>query len=94
MQPTRIARTWERPGNWGLDNLEGWPRIGNPFLAIKKYPEKRNPRYVPPEEDFWQVYEAAEGQDRVMLLAFLHLGARRSEVFNLQWSDIDLRATG
>ncbi len=80
-----LATAWK----WGLDNLEGWPRIENPFLSIKKYPEKRNPRYVPPEEDFWRVYQEAEGQDKVMLLTFLHLGARRSEVFNLRWADID-----
>jgi hypothetical protein len=29
---------------------------------------ERQPRYVPPEEDFWKVYEKAEGQDKVMLL--------------------------
>jgi integrase len=80
-----LATAW----NWGRDNLENWPEITNPFLAIKKFPEKRNPRYVPPESDFWKVYDVAEGQDRVMLLTFLHLGARRSEVFKLTWSDVD-----
>ena len=36
---------------WGSDYLEGWPKGFNPFLSIKKYPEKREPRYVPPEEE-------------------------------------------
>lgn len=75
--------------NWGRDNLEGWPKDENPFLAIKKFPEKRSPRYVPPETDFWKVYEVAEGQDQIMLLALLHLAARRGEIFNLKWSDVD-----
>lgn len=74
---------------WGLDYLEGWPREINPVLAIKKFPEKRNPRYVPPENDFWKVFELTSGQDRTMLLTFLNLAARRSEVFNLLLSDLD-----
>jgi integrase len=79
--------------NWGRDNLEGWPITENPFLAIKKFPETRSPRYVPPEADFWRVFEAAEGQDQLMLLAFLHLAARRGEIFRMTWSDVDF-ATG
>ena len=74
---------------WGLDYLEQWPKGLNPILSIKKFPEKREPRYVPPEEDFWKVFELTSGQDRVMLLTFLHLAARRSEVFHLKWSDVD-----
>jgi integrase len=52
-------------------------------------PEIRTPRYVPPEEGFWKVYEKAEGQDKVMLLAFLHLAGRRSEIFRMTWEDVD-----
>jgi len=74
---------------WGLDNIEGWPKGVNPFLSVKKFPEERRPRYVPPEDDFWKVYDQAVGQDKVMLLAFLHLAARRSEVFRIKLSDLD-----
>lgn len=77
---------------WGLDYLEGWPKGFNPFLSIKKYPEKREPRYVPPEEDFWKAFELTSGQDKVMLLTYLNLAARRSEVFHLKWSDIDFNS--
>jgi len=75
--------------NWGRKYLRGFPQEPNPFLAVDKRPEMRHPRYVPPEEDFWKVYESAQGQDKVMLLAFLHLAARRGEVFRLTWSDLD-----
>ena len=83
-----LGSGWE----WGRDNLEGWPIGENPFLAIKKFPEKRSQRYVPPEEDFWKIYELAEGQDQIMLLALLHLAARRGEIFRLTWSDVDFSA--
>ncbi len=66
-------------------------RLGKPcpFQLVDRFPEQRQPRYVPPEEDFWAVYGVAEGQDRVMLLSFLFLAARRGEIFRLKWSDID-----
>lgn len=44
---------------------------------------------MPPEEDFWKIYNVTEGQDEIMLLTFLHLAARRSEIFRLTWSDVD-----
>jgi integrase len=69
--------------------MEGWPKGVNPFLSVKEFPEERQPRYVPSEKDFWKVYDQAVGQDKVMLLAFLHLAARRSEVFHIKWSDVD-----
>jgi integrase len=80
-----LATAWR----WGSDNMEGWPKSVNPFLSIRKFPEERRPRYVPPEKDFWKVYDQAEGQDKVMLLTFLHLAARRSEVFHMKLSDVD-----
>jgi integrase len=72
--------------NWGIKYL-GLPSV-NPCLA-ERFPESRETRYIPPESDFWKVYEVAEGQDKVMLIAYLHLAARRSELFRLQWDDVD-----
>ena len=74
---------------WGEYNMERWPHSPNLFLATERFKEAKSQRYVPPEEDFWRVYDLAEGQDQIMLLAFFHLGARRNELFNLKWSNVD-----
>lgn len=73
--------------NWGKKCIENFPNL-NPCL-VEKFPEVRTPRYVPPERDFWKVYDMAKEQDQIMLLAFLHLAARRGELFRLTWEDID-----
>ncbi len=75
--------------NWGSKIMDGFPDIPNPFQRVPKYPEIKSPRYVPPETDFWKVYNLSTSQDRLMLTAFLHLAARRGEIFRLKWQDID-----
>ncbi|MCK5020854.1 MAG: tyrosine-type recombinase/integrase, partial [Candidatus Peribacteraceae bacterium] len=73
--------------NWGIKYL-GLPAL-NPCL-VDRFPEKRQVRYVPSEKDFWNVYDQADSeQDKLMLLSYLHLAARRSELFRLRWDDID-----
>ena len=63
--------------NWAAQYIPGFP-AQNPFL-VERFSEERTARYVPPEKDFWKVYEQAESeQDRIMLLCFLHLAARRN----------------
>lgn len=79
-----LATAW----SWGKKYLHSFSS-GNPFLSVEKFSEKRSPRYVPPEADFDKVFAIAEGQDRVMLMTFLYLAARRKEVFKLTWADVD-----
>ena len=74
--------------NWGMKYMDPPLPGPNPCL-VDRMPEVRSPRYVPPEEDFWKVYEGAEGQDKVMLLTFLHLAGRRGEIFRMTWEDVD-----
>ena len=82
-----LATAW----NWARDFLHGMPDSHpNPFLAVRKFPTQKTPRYVPPAEDFWAVMDQAEGQDKLMLMAFLHLAARKSEIFGLRKSDVQL----
>lgn len=86
--------------NWGRDNFRDWPIGENPFLSVPKYPGESRDRYVPPEPDFWKVtdclkseYESGKPekvQDYVMHMAYLHLAARRGELFGLTLSDLDL----
>jgi integrase len=79
-----LHAAWE----WGVKYIQGFPKYSvNPFKT-DKMPETRHPRYVPPEKDLWAVLEQAQGQDQLMLLAFLHTAARRDELFNLRWADV------
>lgn len=78
-----LAAAWE----WGK-KYYGLPSV-NPFREVERFPANQTPRYVPPESDFWKVYEAANQIDKVFLLFLLHTGARRSEAFRLTWEDID-----
>jgi integrase len=68
----------------------GFPLL-NPFQQIERFPEKPEHHYVPPIEDFWRVYETADTVDRTMLLTLLHTAARRSEVLQLTWNDVDFQ---
>ena len=72
--------------NWGIKYLN--LHSPNPCLT-ERFPEERHNRYIPPESDFWKVYEVLDGQDKVMMLAYLHLAARRSELYKLRWEDVD-----
>lgn len=82
-----LMAAWE----WGRDFLtdRGFPDRRNPFEAVKRFPENRRDRYIPPEADFWKALQQTRDQDRAMLLAFLHLAARRGELFRLKWADVD-----
>ncbi len=85
-----LSAAWK----WGKRRLPEFPQEGpNPFRDVERFKEERRDRYVPPESHFWRVVDAVEGQDRVMLITFMHLGARRGEIFRLCWKeDVDFRA--
>jgi hypothetical protein len=70
--------------NWAKKYLPGWPK-DNPFAETEKQYSEQMPRYIPPPQDFWKVYDSMpEGQDKVMLFAYLHRAARKSELFKLK----------
>ena len=73
--------------NWGIDELDLSELC--PFARVKKARHDKQPRYIPPLKDVFRILDAAEPQDRVMLLVMLHTGARKGEVFRLRWDDVD-----
>ena len=74
--------------NWGRDYLE--LPYENPFQQTTKQGEVRHDRRIPTLAEFWKVYETAtEPQDKRMLLCYLYSGARRAEIFQLRWQDVD-----
>ncbi len=73
--------------NWGIKYHDF--SEPNPFVKVDRLPQDQHVRYVPPEKDFWAVYNVAKGQDRVLLHAFLFTAARRGEVYKLRWADVD-----
>jgi hypothetical protein len=62
----------------------------NPLAATDKQASEQHPHSIPPFGEFWKVLESTTGQDRVMLLAQLHTGARTTWLFELIWNDVDL----
>jgi integrase len=75
-----------RAYNWGIRAL-GLPEP-NPW-RVERYKEEKQPRYVPPLDDFWSVHEQGNAQERLMLLLALDLCARKNEILALTWEDVD-----
>jgi integrase len=75
--------------NWAVKYMDLWPAIANPIVKVNQYSYTKRPRQVPPMSDVQKVLDAMQGQDRAMLMTYLHTAARRDEVFRLQWQDID-----
>lgn len=79
-----LAAAW----TWGRNYLE--LPFENPFQRTIKQGEVRHDRRIPALVEFWKVYETAtEPQDKRMLLCYLYSGARRAELFQLRWQDVD-----
>ena len=74
--------------NWGR-NYIGIP-FENPFTRVNKQGEIRQSRRVPSLAEFNRVYDVCtEPQDKRMLIVYLYSAARRAELFQLRWVDVD-----
>ncbi len=61
----------------------------NPVNNIDRLPEERKTEYIPPAEDIDKVIMVCGEQDRVMLKCYYYTFARKSEIFNWEWEDIN-----
>ena len=63
----------------------------NPCNQIEKYREKKYYPYVPPQEDVNKVLLAANDFEYDFLQTIYHLAARRKEVMQLTWDDVNFQ---
>lgn len=85
--------TWNRDRK-NLLAMFNWLRkihgvLHNPVVNIDRLPEERKVEYIPSAEDIDKVMMASSGQDRVMLQCYYFTFARRAEIFNWTWEDIN-----
>jgi len=72
--------------NWGQKILD---ISYNPVTKIDCFPHDRKMQYVPPENDILRLIAVADRKERAFLDCYLCTGARRSEIFNLKWEDVN-----
>lgn len=78
--------------DWGLR-----PNHSNPCRRIKAFKEEKRQRFLSPDElkRIWVALQELEGQGKISAFAAVAIrllvftGARKSEVLNLQWSEVD-----
>ncbi|ABW68537.1 tyrosine-type recombinase/integrase [Desulfosudis oleivorans] len=59
----------------------------DPVAVVRKKSHTTKTRRIIPIQDILKIIEAAEGQDRVMIEAYWHTGARKSEIFRWKWAE-------
>lgn len=72
--------------NWAIDELD-FPEP-NPW-RVKKFPVSKPKQKIAPLEDFWKLFEVATEQQKRLLTIYFHTAARKSEILNLEWNDVD-----
>ena len=60
----------------------------NPAFGIERFPETKQKRYIPPEEDIQKVLDLAKPLDRLYLLVVAHTLGRIRSVNQLKWEDV------
>jgi len=63
--------------------------VNNAVVNIERMPEERKTEYIPPAQDIDTIMMLTNGQDRVMLKCYYYTFARRSELFDWTWDDIN-----
>ena len=71
-----------------ISHTEAFHRV----LGVKRLPVDPPEKYVPSREDIVKVLAAADERDRRMIAIYLGTLARKRELFDLPWEDVDLEA--
>lgn len=71
---------------WGREQLNILP---NPIAKIQKFRYQKRIKYTPPLQDVWAVLMGATPDHKALLITYMASGARRSELFQLTWEDIN-----
>jgi len=72
--------------NWGVRIMD---LTTNPVAKCPRFRHDPDPVYVPPEKDILKMLACTTGQDRVFFECYLNTGARRGEIMNLKWEDVN-----
>ena len=90
VSPNRANRAGtyiKRLYNWAIDYLD-FPEP-NPW-RVKKFPVPKPKQPIASLVDFWEIYQVADTQQKRLLILYFHTAARKSEILNLRWSDVDM----
>lgn len=87
------ANTWNRDRK-DLNAMFNWLRkvhgiYHNPVANIDRMPAEHRPEYIPPAEDIDKVMMAADAGQRVLLKCYYYTFARKSELYEWTWEDIN-----
>jgi len=91
---TRLKDASANAANKDRKNLQAFFRwlelkgiYHNPVLHIRKYPHQRAAQRIPNHGEVLRLLAVAQGQDKVMLIAYLNTAARKSEILRWQWNE-------
>ena len=81
---TILKTMYKKAIEWG--NVET-----NPFSTVKKLREEEPPIRYLEKEEIARLLDACDGILRPIVITALNTGMRKGEIFNLKWSDVDLK---
>jgi integrase len=84
----RQRNTLGRIVTWAIDR--GYFSGENPVCKVKRFPEPMGPGRCITADQAALLLEKIESRFRLLLLAALHTGCRRSDLLKLTWADLDL----
>jgi len=62
----------------------------NPIAKVRRLPQEKNVKYVPPRSDVEKVKAACKKNRLALLMAYIHTGGRKQEILQLKKKDVHL----